>query len=93
MFDYNLSKEQFLDLTPRQFYYIGKRFELKLKRDDYRFGVFTSTLYNLNRGKGKALEPSDFFPSLKDSISKINQKVMSEKQISKTLKMLFGHKK
>ncbi len=36
------------------------------KRDDFRFGVVTSTLININRDpkKSKRVEPKDLFPSL-----------------------------
>lgn len=37
------------------------------ERADLRAGIVASTIYNVNRGKGRAMHPIDFMPKFDDS--------------------------
>lgn len=76
VYDFGLSNEEFLRLTPAQFYALSKRFDVSRKHGDFGFGLVTSAIYNCHRKKGKkAFEPSDFMPTYE---VKVKQKTSSE---------------
>lgn len=51
------------------------------ERADLRAGIIASTIYNVNRGKNRALKPEDFMPKFKT-------KKQSTKQLLKTVELL-----
>jgi hypothetical protein len=64
VYDFGLTEEQFLSLTPVKFRALSKRHEHKNQLQDYRAGVVASLLYNIYRGKSAAKGPDAFFNSL-----------------------------
>jgi hypothetical protein len=70
VYDFGLTEEQFLDLTPAKFRALSKRHELKNQLEDYRAGVIASLLYNIHRGKSAAKGPEAFFRSLAEEDEK-----------------------
>lgn len=84
MYDYGLSKEEFLKLTPAQFRALGKRHQIRVQQADYRAALVASILYNVYRGKNPYRTPASFFYSLqeeKESSGKSGQLEMSGQQM------------
>lgn len=82
IYDFGLTEEQFLDLTPAKFRALGKRHELKNQLEDYRAGVIASLLYNINRGKNPSKGPEAFFRSLaQEGVSAAKSNHMSGKEM------------
>lgn len=54
------------------------------ERADYRAGIISSTIYNVNRGKNRVLKPEDFMPKFINEKSK----KQSIKQMIRTVELL-----
>lgn len=70
IYDFRLTEEQFLDLTPAKFRALSKRHEHHNQLEDYRAGVIASLLFNIHRGKTPAKGPEAFFRSLAEEDEK-----------------------
>lgn len=93
IYDFGLTDEQFWDLSPGQFYALGKRHKVSAQQDDYRFGVIASILATVN-SKNKKYNPEDFFPLLKEVTTKNKRQHqgMTAKEMRKYFETHFGKK-
>lgn len=68
MYDFGLTEEQFLKLTPAKFAAISDRHEHVTRQHDLRFGMVCSVIANGHGGKkgGGAFTPFDFVPKYGD---------------------------
>lgn len=57
-----LSDEEFWSLTLKEFNLLVKRHKNKLSAELYNSALICSIIANVNRGKGKPFQPSDFMP-------------------------------
>ena len=91
VFDLGLTDKQFWKLTPAQFYALWERCLQSKQEADYRAGVVASMLYNIHRGKHPALDPEDFFASLKQNKKKraVRKREMSPEQMRQYMAAAF----
>jgi len=66
-YDLNLTDDQFLDITPAQFFALVERRNLEKQEADYRAGVIASNIVRVfcDKNESKRYTPGYFFPSLK----------------------------
>lgn len=65
--EFGLTKEQFLDLSPAEFFALCKAKKSEDRKADLRAGLVAATILNLFRGKNDApFQPLDFFSQHQD---------------------------
>src|ERR1035441_4743655 len=90
-FDLGISRREFRRLTPRQFSALHDRWREKERREDLRAGVQCAVSANFSMGKDpdrRALEPSDFFPSL----AELEPEIMDDEQILASCELVRAQK-
>lgn len=56
------SKEEFWRSTPAEYFACLDRYEVRIKREDYRAGLIAATIVNIYQSKdAEQLQPFDFF--------------------------------
>lgn len=60
-------------------------------REDLRTGIVSSTIANVNRGKGKSFTPQDFIPQFNKETPK-KQSVETQLAIVEQMNAMFGGK-
>lgn len=73
-----LTDEQFWRLTIKQFNSLCARHKEKKRADMFNSALICSVIANVNRGKGKPFQPSDFMPKEKEKTRKMTTEEMVE---------------
>lgn len=91
IYDLNLTEDQFLDMTPAQFFALSERRNIEKQEADYRAGVIASNIVRVfcDKNESKRYTPAFFFPSLQTEKEKETQSVKQTPEGMKAHLMAF----
>lgn len=78
IYDLRLNDEQFWRLTIKQFNKLVERHKQNKRAELFNSALICSVIANVNRGKGKPFQPSDFMPKEKKRQPKMSPEEMVE---------------